>query len=149
MENRQDVQALVEITKRVSLRHTHPNMYRVLMVTAIACILLATNLYLTTPTFKPYGISKTIIASVFLFLGVSKIIFLNLYHNFRLVRLMAAASVAFLMFWGLANSQQSFAGKASFQLPTLYIALAVLEFIFGLLEPASNPLTGNGNGKQK
>lgn len=140
---------LNEITKRVSMRKTHPNMYRVLMIIAIMSVALAVNLYSTTPTFNPYGISKTIIASIFLGIGISQIIFLNLWHNLKLVRLTTAVSVGFMMFWGLSNSQQSFAGKASFQLPILFIALATLQ-LFLLIEPVTNPMTStHKEGKLK
>lgn len=140
---KRSIKVLDRITKNVSIRKTHPAMYRVLMIVAVMFVALALNLYLTTPTFNPYGISKTLIATIFLVLGVSKIIFLNIYHNLKLVRLMVAIATSFMMFWGVSNSQQSFAGKASFQLPILYITLALINLPF-LVEPASNPLTKNG-----
>lgn len=143
---RKDVKVLSEITKRVSVRKTHPNMYRVIMVTALMNVALAVNLYFTKPTFTPYGLEKETIGFIFLVLGIGKIIFLNFYLNLKLVRLMIAISVSFMLFWGLSNSQQSFAGKASFQLPILYIALALIN-LFLLLEPVSNPLTNNGKKK--
>lgn len=63
---RQDVKVLDEITKQVSLRVTHPTMYRVLMIIAMVGIASAVNLYLAKPTFAPYGLPKGVIASVFL-----------------------------------------------------------------------------------
>lgn len=138
----QDVKVLEELTKRVSIRKTHPNMYRFLMVIALMSTALAVNLYLTTPTFKPYGIEKEVIASIFLVLGFSQLVLLNLCHNLKLVRLTMAISIAFMLFWGGSNSQQAFAGKASFQLPILLVSLALLQLPL-LIEPASNPMTSS------
>jgi len=45
-----------------------------------------------------------------------------------------------MLFWGASNAQQSLAGNASFQLPILYIALAVLQIPL-LVEPPVNPMT--------
>lgn len=136
----QDTEDLEELVKKVSVRKSHPNMYRVLMIIALMSIALAINLYLTTPTFNPYGLSKTLIASIFLGLGISQIILLNLYRNLKLVRLTTATSVSFMMFWGVSNTQQAFAGKSSFQLPILLVALAILQVSL-LTEPVANPLT--------
>lgn len=138
---------LEELTKKVSIRITHPNMYRVLMVIALMSIALAINLYLTKPTFAPYGLPKGVIATVFLVLGTVQLVFLNLYHNLKLVRLTIAASASFMMFWGVSNTQQSFAGKASFQLPIIFVSLAVIQLV-SLLEPVINPMTSN-NGKKE
>lgn len=146
--HREDVKDLRNLAKQVSVRETHPTLYRVLMIIAIMFIALAVNLYFGKPTFNPYGLSKEVVGLVFLVLGVSKIVFLNLYHNLRLVRLIMAVSAAFMMFWGVSNSQQSFAGKASFQLPILYVTLAILN-LFLLVEPASNPVSSTNGIKQK
>lgn len=142
----EDIKVLKKITKRISIRQTHPNMYRVLMIMSIMFIALAVNLYFSKPTFSPYDIDKNVIASIFLVLGVSKIIALNLYHNLKLVRLLASIATSFMMFWGLSNTEQAFAGKASFQLPILFITLSIINFLL-LIEPASNPLTANGKKK--
>lgn len=145
---RRNVKILEELTKRVSIRETHLNLYRILMVMAIMFIALAVNLYYSKPTFNPYGIEKEVIALVFSVLGVSKIIALNFYHNLKLVRLIVGFSTGFMIFWGISNTQQAFAGKASFQLPILLITLALINLLL-LVEPVSNPLTANGNDNEK
>lgn len=147
MEN-QTATPLHDITQRVSMRKSHPNLYKAFMVFSIMFIALAINLYLTKPTFAPYGLPKDAIATVFLVLGVSKIIFLNFYHNLKVVRLLVAIATAFMVFWGVSNTQQAFAGKASFQLPILFVSLAILN-LFLLIEPASNPMTSNSDEKEK
>lgn len=133
---------LSEITKHVSIRKTHPNLYISLMTIAVASIALGVNLHYFTPTFRPYGISEELIGACFSVLGLSQLIFLNLYHNLKLVRLVLAMSISFMLFWGLSNTQQSFAGKASFQLPILLITLAALQIPL-LVEPSTNPMTSN------
>lgn len=138
---------LYEITKHVSIRQTHLLMYRVLVIVAVGSIALAINLYLTKPTFAPYGLPKGVIATIFLFLGIVQLGLLSLYHYLKLVRLVLAASGGFMMFWGLSNTQQAFAGKSSFQLPILFVMLALIQWSF-LLEPASNPLTEKNGGKK-
>lgn len=143
-----DIKILDELTKKVSIRESHPNMYRVLMIIAVMSIALAINLYFTKPTFTPYSLSNVLIASIFLGLGVSQVILLNLYRNLRMVRLTTAFSVSFMMFWGVSNTQQSFAGKASFQLPILLISLAILQIPL-LVEPVANPLTKKTRMKLK
>lgn len=139
---------LYEITKHVSIRESHPNMYKLLMIIAVMFIALAVNLYFSKPTFRPYGIQKELIATVYLILGVGKIVFLNLHHNLKMVRLIMAIATGFMLFWGVSNTQQSFAGKASFQLPILFVTLALLNLAL-LLEPSSNPLTGNDKDSEK
>lgn len=139
---------LHEFTKHVSIRESHPNMYKLLMIIAFMFIALAINLYFSKPTFRPYGLQKEVIATVYLFLGVGKIVFLNLYHNLKMVRLIMAIATAFMLFWGLSNTQQSLAGKASFQLPILFVTLALLNLAL-LLEPSSNPMTGNDKDSEQ
>lgn len=133
---------LYEITKHVSIRKTHPNLYLSLMIVAIMSIGLSLNFYFYTPTFNPYGINKEVVGAIFLILGFSQLIFLNLYHNLKLVRLVLAISISFMLFWGVSNTQQAFAGKASFQLPVLYIGLALIQLPL-LVEPSTNPMTSS------
>lgn len=138
---------LHEITKHVSTRKTHPNLYISLTTIALTSIALALNFHFYTPTFNPYGINKEIIGAIFFLLGFSQLIFLNLYHNLKFVRLILAMSISFMLFWGFSNTQQAFAGKASFQLPILLISLAILQIPL-LLEPSTNPMTINKKNKE-
>jgi hypothetical protein len=128
----------------INLRNTHPGLYRATMVAATASILLGLNFFFLTPTFQVYEASYTIWASVFLGLGVFKIVFLNARRNLKLVRLFMALSVSFLLFFGIGTMQPWIEGEGSLQLPILYLALALLQLPL-LLEPFINPWTARGN----
>lgn len=125
---------------RVNIRHTHPGLYHSIMTLGVMSVALAVNFWGSNPTFNPYGISKDLIGGIFFILGVSQLVFLNVFRDLRKVRLVLAASVSFMFFWGASNAQQSFAGEASFQLPILYLALAILQIPL-LIEPPVNPMT--------
>lgn len=142
-----DKRVLHEIHKRVSLRKTHPNLFIALNILALTSVALSINFYFSKPTFNPYDIDKEVVAVVFFILGISQLIVLTLYHNLKLVRLAVAASVGILLFWGISNTQQGFQGKASFQLPILYIALALLQLPL-LIEPRTNPMTSDGKPEE-
>lgn len=133
-------------TRRANIYRTHRNLYMVLMTLAVMNVALLLNFYRTNPTFNPYDIDRRIIGSVFGVLGVGQIVFLNFYRNLRLVRGTLALSMSFTLFWGVSNTEQSFAGRASFQLPILYVALAALQ-LWLLVEPATNPVSRKTNGK--
>lgn len=124
---------------RVHVRNTHPGLYRSIMALSLMSVGLAVNFWTSNPTFNPLGISKNLVGLIFFLLGGSQIIFLNL-RDLREVRIGMAVS-AFVMFcWGAANTQQALDGRASFQLPVLYLALSVLQFLL-LIEPPVNPMT--------
>lgn len=125
---------------RVRIRLTHPGLFHSLMTLSVMHLGLAVNFWISNPTFNPYGISKNIIGVVFFLLGVSQQVFLNVFRNLRMVRIGLAASLTFMFFWGLSNTQQFFAGNASLQLPILYLALAVLQIPL-LIESPVNPMT--------
>lgn len=126
--------------EKVRIRLTHPALYRSIMTLSIMSVGLAVNFWTSNPTFSPFDIPKDIIGGVFFALGLSQIIFLNAFHNLRMVRIGLAVSLSFMFFWGLSNAQQSLAGKASFQLPIIYVFLAILHAPL-LLEPPVNPMT--------
>lgn len=127
--------------EKVDIHKRHPNLYYLITVFCFMNIALGFNFFFTTPTFTaPLGIPKTLIASIFMFVGISKLFFLNVSRNLKVLRALMAFCVGLLLFWGLANTQQFFAGKASLQLPLLYVALAFLQFPV-LIEPAINPVT--------
>lgn len=139
--------ALRSITAKSNIFRTHRNLFVAITILAVMELALAANLYLSKPTFTPYGIPREAIATVFLLLGTSQLFFLNIRRNLKLVRLMIASTMAFMLFWGITNTQQAFAGKSSYQLPILYIGLAALQFPL-LIEPSINPITSVLNGKK-
>lgn len=119
---------------------THPNLYRGIMTFAFINIGLGLNFWLTNPTFNPYGVDKMLVGTVFMALGIAKLIFLNFKRNLKAVRFTMTAEVAFMLFWGIGTTITFFQGKTSLQLFVLYVGLAVNE-LFLLLEPAVNPIT--------
>lgn len=143
-----DKRVLHELNRRVSLRKTHPNLFIALIIFSLTSIALSLNFFFSKPTFNPYGIDKEIVALVFFVMGSSKLIALTVYHNLKIVRLTVAVAIGVLLFWGISNTQQAFQGKSSFQLPILYIALALLQVPM-LVEPRTNPMTSNGKLEEK
>lgn len=124
----------------VNLRKSNPTFYHLIMVLSLGRVALALNFWLYKPTFQPYGIHKAWAGAVFCALGVSQLVFLHLWRDIRKIRLVLATSAAVLMVWGLVNTQQWFAGKASLQLPIVYVVIAVVQIIL-LVEPPVNPMT--------
>lgn len=125
---------------KVNIRSTHPNLYYSLVVFAVINIGLGVNFLLTNPTFNPYQIDKAIIGGIFLALGLLKIIFLRLFRNLKILRLVMASEVFFMLFWGIGTTITFFRGQTSLQLFVLYAGLAALEAIL-LLEPVVNPMS--------
>lgn len=126
--------------RRVTIRKSHPSLYQSIMVLGVTSIALAFNFWYSNPTFNPYGVDKNIIGVIFAVLGVGQIVFLNLIKDLRMVRLILATSISWMFFWGLSNTEQFFAGKASLQLPILYVAGAILQIPL-LVEAPVNPMT--------
>lgn len=124
----------------VEIRKTHPALYRAIMVLGFMGVALALNFWFSNPTFNPYGVSKNIIAVIFFTLGLSQIVFLNIFRNLRMVRLNLAVSISWMFFWGISNSAQFFAGNASLQLPILYVTLSIMQIPL-LMESPVNPMT--------
>lgn len=127
----------------INLRKTHPGLYRATMVSALGSIGLALNFFFLTPTFQVYDVSYFIWATVFLGLGISKIVFLSIRRNLKLARLIMASSIAFLLFFGIGTMEPWTMDEGSLQLPWLYLWLACLELPL-LLEPFINPWTAKG-----
>lgn len=125
---------------RVKIRKTHPSLYRALMILGVMDIALAFNFWYSTPTFNPYDIPKNVIGVIFFFIGFSQVLFLNVLHDLRVVRVVLAVSVGFMFFWGASNAEQFFAGKSSLQLPILYMAISLLQIPL-LTESPVNPMT--------
>lgn len=126
--------------EKVDIHKRHPNLYYMITVFCFLNIALGFNFYFSQPTFDPLHIHKNVIGTIFMVLGVSKLLFLNVSRNLKVLRALMAFGVGLLFFWGLANTQQFFAGKSSLQLPLLYLALSFLQFPM-LIEPAVNPVT--------
>lgn len=123
----------------MNLRLTHPNLYHSIMVLGIMSIALAVNFWTSNPTFDPWP-GKNAVGAIFFLIGTWYFIFTNMWRSLRMVRLGLAFSLFFFAAWGIANMAQSFAGKASFQLPIIYLALAALHYPL-VVEPAVNPVT--------
>lgn len=128
------------IFSRVIIRKTHPGLYRSLMSLSFMNMALAVNFWYSTPTFNPYDIPKNIIGWVFFLFGIVLIFFLNVWRDLRIIRIILAISISFMFFWGCSNAEQFFAGKASLQLPILYVTLAFLQIPL-LTESPVNPMT--------
>lgn len=126
--------------RRVNIRRTHPNLYFSIMVLAFGEVALGINFFIFTPTFDPYGIPKEAVGVVFLALGLSQLIFLNVFRNLKMVRIMLAVSISFMFFWGIGNTEQFFNGKASLQLPIMFFVVSVLQIPL-LIEAPVNPMT--------
>lgn len=122
------------------LRKTHPALWRSITTLSLLSVALAANFWRSNPTFNPLGIPKNLIAAIFAGLGIYLFVVLNVFHNLGRVRLGLAVSLGFMCFWGAVNSIQGFAGKASFQLPILYLFLAAMHYPL-LVESPVNPVT--------
>lgn len=125
---------------KVRIRATHPALYRSIMTLSVMNVALAVNFWTSNPTFNPYGIPKDLVGGVFFLLGATQLVALNVLHDLRKVRLGLAVSLTFILFWGVSNTQQFFAGNASLQLPILYVAVAALHLPL-LIEAPVNPMT--------
>lgn len=125
---------------RLNIRKRHPGLYHSIMTLGIMGVALAFNFWFSTPTFNPYDIPKDLIGVIWFLLGMSQLIFLNVFRNLRAVRIVLAISISFMFFWGASNAQQFFNGKASLQLPILYMTIAILQIPL-LVESPINPMT--------
>lgn len=137
-----------EIVKRVPLHQTHPNMFLALRDFAIFEFALGLNFFLYTPAFSPFGISKYLVAVIFLSMGVILATALVARRNLRAVRLIGFVSFVVHFIWGCANTEQSLNGPASLQLP-MYAVITALLLRRWASEPPVNPVTANGNGNGK
>lgn len=127
----------------VYLRHTHPNLYRSLMTVGLIEVAIGLNFLLTTPTFQQFGIPKNLVGAIFLVLGLTDMVLLNVFHNIRAVRVKTVVGTAVMIFWGIGTTETFFQGRSSLQLCILYFGLAALQIPL-LLEPFLNPVTANG-----
>lgn len=122
------------------IRYSHPNLYKGILTFAVINIALGFNFWFANPTFNPYNIDKTIIGTIFFVLGFGETVFLILPLRIKMIRLLMALNIGFILFWGIGTSITAFQGITSFQLFILYTGLAALQ-LWQLLEPVINPMT--------
>lgn len=125
---------------KVHIKISNPNLYRKITAFGVFSILMGMNFFFFKPTFNPLGIDKAIIGTIFIILGVAHILFLNFFHNLRILRKTIAISIAWILFWGIGTTVTVFQGKTSFQLFILYTYVSVIQ-LFLLIEPYSNPVS--------
>jgi hypothetical protein len=128
----------------INLRYTHPNLYRMLISLSLVSITLGLNFFIFNPTFYVYNRSNYLWGTIFIVLGVSKIVFLNFYRSLKLVRICMATDFAYILFFGLGTMQPVLEGKGSMQLPILYFGFA-FTILALLIEPFINPWTAKSN----
>ena len=124
----------------IKIKFSHPNLYHGILTFAVVNIALGLNFYFTNPTFNPYGIDKMIIGTIFLGLGLAKILFLVFWHKIRAVRIVMALEIGFMVFWAVGTTITFFQGRTSLQLFILYGGMVMNE-LFLLLEPVVNPVS--------
>jgi len=130
--------------QRMNLRKSHPALWRSILVVSCMNIGLALNFwnfgFVPAPTFEPYSIPTQLVATIFFTIGVAQIFFLMVIRRLSMVRMVLSISTGWMMFWGISNTQQVFAGNASFQLPILYATISLLQVPL-LIESPRNPFT--------
>lgn len=124
----------------INIRKTHPNLYLGISTFALMDLALGLNFLFFTPTFHVYGMPFVLWGVIYLALGISQLIFLNVYRKLPLVRVTMACSITFALFFGVGTLQPVFEGLASPQLMILYAGMAALQLPL-LLEPFINPWT--------
>lgn len=127
-------------TRGPDLRKTHPFLYWAISRFAMLCVGLAVSYWFgPPPTFNPYDINRDLVASLFALYGVWQIVFLTTRH-LLMVRIGLAFAALLMGGWGIANTFQAFAGKASFTLPLVFVTIAGLH-LRALTEAPVNPFT--------
>lgn len=125
---------------RVNLRNTHPTLYWQTMTFALMSVALAASYWFgPAPAFHPYDIPIPAVAAVFGAYGVWQIFSLSI-HHLLMVRIGMASAFVFMGAWGFANTIQGIAGKASFTLPIILLAIAASHLKL-LTESPVNPMT--------
>lgn len=135
-----DIDKAIVVNGSIDIRKTHPNLYRGVMTLGVMDVLLAANFYWLNPTFEVYHVKNWIWATVFLALGASKLVFLNLYRDLRCVRIAMAFNVSFIIFFAIGTCEPWLDGEGSLQLPILYTGIAVSQ-LWLLVEPFIQPWT--------
>lgn len=129
--------------RRISLRRTHPNLYRSLMGVALTFIALGFNFLFAHLTFEQFGVPKEAVGAGFLVIGLAQFTFLNLWRSVRWIRVMLIIGIIYMLTWGVGTTETFFTGESSLQLFILYWSLAGAQAPL-LLEPFINPVTANG-----
>jgi len=135
-----DIDNTLVINGSIRVRKTHPNLYRMIMLLAVLCLLLGLNFVVLHPTFLIYDQSNYLWGIIFFVIGTSQIVFLNFYPRLKMVRLSMSISVGYFLFLAMGTCQPFFAGVGSLQLPILYGAMAIIHLPL-LFEPFINPWT--------
>lgn len=131
----------------VNIRKTHPNLFWLVMIQAVAGAALGLNFIGGTlsdgypsPTFPIFGAPNALWGVIFLALSAVRIMSLTIIRRMRLVRALIAFSTVYTMFLAFGTMQPWIEGKGSLQLPILYAAMSALQMPL-LLEPFVNPWT--------
>lgn len=124
----------------IDIRKTHPNLYWLVTILAVTDIALGLNFIFLNPTFPIYAGPNDLWGGIFLVVGFSKLVSLNLYRRLRLVRAIMAFEVTYMMFLALGTTQPFIEGVGSLQLPIVYVSLSAIQIPL-LLEPFINPWT--------
>lgn len=135
-----EIDAQLIVHGRINLWRTHPNLYLAVTTLAVVNIALGLNFLLLDPTFLIYGSPNQLWGAIFIALGVSKLVFLNVARRLRAVRAVMATAVAYLLFLGVGTAEPFYEGLGSLQLPILYVSLAALQIPL-VIEPFINPWT--------
>ena len=143
-EDEQDLDATLIVNGSIDVRKTHPNLYLAVSTLAGISVALGFNFWIFNPAFAVYGTSNRVWGSIFLLIGISKFVFLNLYRRLPLLRATMAVAVAFMLFFGIGTLEPVFQGKASVQLLILYLGLSLIQIPL-LIEPFINPFTARRN----
>jgi predicted membrane channel-forming protein YqfA (hemolysin III family) len=146
---------VIDDSRSSRLSQSHPNLYKAFTAYALISLALGLNFIFLKPTFDPLGVPKGLIGAIFLALGSTKLLLLNVYRSLRLLRLVMAMAIGVMLFWTGALTLAFFKlGQTSLQLPITYLGLSILGMPL-LVEPSVNPITdkngvnGNSLGTEK
>lgn len=134
------IDAQLVVNGTINVRRTHPNLYWAVVILTGATIALGLNFLLLDPTFLIYGAPNQLWGAIFILLGASQFVFLNVVRRLKAVRATMAATVAYLLFLGVGTAEPFVEGSGSLQLPIMYLALAALQIPL-VVEPFINPWT--------
>lgn len=132
-----DIDQAIVVNGEIDIRKTHPNLYWMVMIVAVVCVLLAANFFWLKPAFEVFHLSNYVWATAFLALGVAKILFLNVYINLHAVRMTMGFSVGYIFFFAVGTCEPWIDGEGSLQLPIIYLGMAAVQFVM-LIEPFLN-----------
>ena len=124
----------------VSLRLLHPNLYRAVMLLSGWFILLGLNFVIFTPTYLIFGMPNELWGSFFLLIGATEFFFLNVMNRLIMVQMALATGIPLCFILTIGTSEPFIHGVGSFQLPIMYLGLAVLQIPLALEAPV-NPWT--------